>query len=118
MGRKSLSSPTRVGVVSNRTGTYGNQRHESSFVAHPSANELVFLRSRLHVKTLKSRDLHSKTLNLIPIIPLKRFHLDILTEFWDNRILREHRQNTERYERKGMINDARRRWTEPENRFG
>ena len=87
-------------------------------MAHPSVNELVFPRSRLHVKTLKPRDLHPKTLNLIPVTPLNRFHLDILTEFWDNPILREHRQNTERYERKGMINDARWRWTEPENRFG
>jgi hypothetical protein len=32
--------------------------------------------------------------------------------------MREYRQNTERYERKGMINDARWRRTEPKNRFG
>ena len=41
-------APHTVGAVSNRTGPrpYRNQRHESSSVAHPSMNGLVFPRPR------------------------------------------------------------------------
>ena len=45
----------------------------------------------------------NKVLRFFTIIPAKIFHLDILTEIWDNRILVEHRQHTERYERKVRI---------------
>ena len=65
--------------------------------------------------------IHKKRQNsssFFAMILAKIFHLDILTEFWDNRILREHRQYTEKYERRGKDNDARWRWTEPKNRFG
>ena len=48
MGWVRVPSPHTVGAVSNRTGTYGNQRHESSSVVHPSTNELVFHRPFLH----------------------------------------------------------------------
>ena len=51
-------------------------------MAHWSVNELVFPRSRLHADkqfmTLKPRELHPKTLNLIPM----RLNMDSLKKYW------------------------------------